>query len=172
MKLGELFWIRWKQRKPDPARSQRDGRTYGITFLPSGDSSWTYVPVRYLWTSADLPLARLPTMPWGKKRDRFMSDLCCQTGRDAAETLTTLSSGTVRLSVHSWLFTNASVRQKTKTHLSVKCDEHVVPSGAQACVRDDRETLKDVRRFQLLVLCLKRQFTLKRACSVNYGLLL
>lgn len=37
------------------------------TLLPSGDSSWTYVPVRYLWTSADLPLARLPTMPWERR---------------------------------------------------------------------------------------------------------
>lgn len=48
----------------DPARSQTDRRTEGISSLPSGDSSWTYVPVRYLCTSADLPLARLPTMPW------------------------------------------------------------------------------------------------------------
>lgn len=35
--------------------------------IPSGDSSWTYVPVRYRCTSADLPLARFPTIPWGKK---------------------------------------------------------------------------------------------------------
>lgn len=37
-------------------------------YIPSGDSSWTYVPVRYRCTSADLPLARLPTIPWGKKK--------------------------------------------------------------------------------------------------------
>ena len=35
-----------------------------VWFSPSGDSSWTYVPVKYLWTSADFPLARFPTMPW------------------------------------------------------------------------------------------------------------
>lgn len=35
--------------------------------IPSGDSSCTYVPVRYRCTSADLPLARLPTIPCDKK---------------------------------------------------------------------------------------------------------
>lgn len=37
--------------------------TDAVGFSPSGDSSWTYVPVRYRWTNADLPLARLPTIP-------------------------------------------------------------------------------------------------------------
>ena len=39
--------------------------TFIITsrFLPSGDSSCTYVPVKYRWTKADFPLDRFPTMP-------------------------------------------------------------------------------------------------------------
>lgn len=63
-------------KKTDTAKSQRDRWTEALRFLPSGDSSWTYVPVRYLWTSADLPLARLPTMPWDvgidKVRERHL----------------------------------------------------------------------------------------------------
>lgn len=37
--------------------------TTNSRLLPSGDSSCTYVPVRYRWTKADFPLDRLPTMP-------------------------------------------------------------------------------------------------------------
>lgn len=52
--------------------SQRQTDRY-MMVLPSGDSSWTYVPVRYLCTSADLPLARLPTMPC-RRREQSVSD--------------------------------------------------------------------------------------------------
>lgn len=35
--------------------------------LPSGDSSCTYVPVKYRCTRADFPLDRFPTMPCNSK---------------------------------------------------------------------------------------------------------
>lgn len=35
--------------------------------LPSGDSSCTYVPVKYRWTKADFPLDRFPTIPCKSK---------------------------------------------------------------------------------------------------------
>lgn len=38
-------------------------QTTNSRLLPSGDSSCTYVPVKYRWTKADFPLDRLPTMP-------------------------------------------------------------------------------------------------------------
>lgn len=46
--------------------------------LPSGDSSCTYVPVRYLWTSADFPLDRLPTIPCEpKNREKHLCFRLC-----------------------------------------------------------------------------------------------
>lgn len=64
VKLDRFFFFLFitpsEQVQPDLMERERK------MLSPSGDSSCTYVPVRYLWTSADLPLARLPTMPWGR----------------------------------------------------------------------------------------------------------
>ena len=63
--MFRFFRLRVKQMQPDVLKTQSLLELFIINtyFLPSGDSSCTYVPVRYLCTSADLPLARLPTMP-------------------------------------------------------------------------------------------------------------
>lgn len=61
--------------------------------IPSGDSSWTYVPVRYRCTSADLPLARFPTIPWGKKeRKKFEPQLTPR--KSSSKILTQLTTQT------------------------------------------------------------------------------
>lgn len=46
--------------------------------LPSGDSSCTYVPVKYRWTKADFPLDRFPTIPCKSKSKKLWDDVQVQ----------------------------------------------------------------------------------------------
>lgn len=117
------------QRKSESLTYIYDHLLTNITnnrLLPSGDSSCTYVPVKYRWTNADFPLDRFPTMPCKGEEQNIVNFLAHRKEACCFSAIVIASSSSVH-NVHVMVLWWCAIQSECNNYLLLFFYSHVTP---------------------------------------------